>query len=88
MLGKAQRQSEAFDIHLAIMEHQKAMLRQVMNSLHLDAMEEPPEEDLAPNGISNRLEMVDMNMEMRPATQWDPPGPQNGDHEAALGRLD
>lgn len=79
MLGKAQRQSEAFDIHLANMEHQKAMLRRVMNSLHLDAMEEPPEEGLVPNGISNGLEMVDMDMEMRPATQWDPPGPQNDD---------
>lgn len=79
MLGKAQRQSEAFDIHLASMEHQKAMLRRIMNSLHLDAMEEPPEEDLIPNGISNGLEIVDMNMEMRSATQSDPPSPRNGD---------
>ncbi|KAJ6017181.1 hypothetical protein N7451_000560 [Penicillium sp. IBT 35674x] len=79
LASRVQRQSEAFDNHLAIMEHQKAMLRRVMNSLHLDAMEEPPGEGLILNGIPNRLKMVDMNMEMRPVTQWDPPGPQNGD---------
>lgn len=79
MLGKVHRQSETFESYLANMENQKAMLRRIMNSLHLDAVEEPSEEDLVPHGVSNGLEMVDMNMGMRPPTQWDPPGPQNGD---------
>ncbi|KAJ5471787.1 hypothetical protein N7530_009144 [Penicillium desertorum] len=44
-----------------------------------NAMEEPSEEDSVPNSSSGELKMDGIDMEMRPRTPWDPPGPQNGD---------
>lgn len=69
MLHKFQKQSEMLEAFAESIKNQRAMLRRVMNVLHLNTME----------GFSDE-HPGDFDMTMRPpSTQWDPPGPQNED---------
>lgn len=78
MLEQVQQQSETAQTYHASLRNQEAMLRRVMNALHLQAMEEPSEEDSAPPSFSEDIEGNENDI-MRPPAQWDPPGRQNGD---------
>lgn len=71
MLDRVQKQSETFKNYCTSIETQKVMLRRVMNSLHLDAIEKPSEKGSVTHGISGGLEMIDTTMGMRPPTQRD-----------------
>jgi hypothetical protein len=77
MLHKVQKQSEMFEGYRASLKNQKAMLRRVMDALHLDAMDEASDENSISNSSPSKLELDDIDIEIRQPTRWDPPGPQN-----------
>lgn len=79
MLHKVQKQSEMFEGYRASLKNQKAMLRRVMDALHLDAMDEPSDENLVSSSSSSKLELDEIDIEMRQPTHWNPPGQRNDD---------
>ncbi|OQD98391.1 hypothetical protein PENSOL_c009G07929 [Penicillium solitum] len=79
MLHKVQKQSEMFEGYRASLKNQKAMLRRVMDALHLDAMDESTDENSVSSSSSSKLELDEIDIEMRQPTQWDPPGQRNDD---------
>ncbi|CAI7597960.1 unnamed protein product [Penicillium pancosmium] len=79
ILEKVHKQSEVLENYRTTIESQKVLLRRIMNTLHLDAMEEPPRESAAQasqNNLTSDPDSSSDGLAIRPPTQWDPPGPQ------------